>query len=81
MIALLLLVAPCLFGRVQEVDGRADYDVQVVDRAPDIEVHRTRWRPTKCGEWQWVDKDPDFTVRFVERFPDLRVKWVNGRPR
>lgn len=65
-----------LYGKVRVVDNFADFQVQVVETFPDLEVQKTNF-PDECGEWEFVETFGDFTIQYVETFPDFTIRFKN----
>ncbi len=68
------------YGKIQWVDGGADFKVQVVDSFADLHVQLVESFPDSAGKWQIVDSSPDFKVQRVDSFPDFKVRMVESFP-
>ncbi len=69
-----------LAGRVRVTNAGADFNVRVVDSAPDLRVKRVARGATACGEWEIVDGFADFSVRIVEGAADFTIEIVDDDP-
>ena len=69
-----------LKGKIQFVEHFADYDVEIVDVAPDLKVKIVENFPNNPGEWNIVASLPDIKLRIVENFGDFTIQFVENFP-
>lgn len=69
-----------LYGKVQIVDGAANFKVQVTEYIPDLKVLIVEHFPDDCGEWMVVDGGADFTIQFVDGGADFTIRFVEAFP-